>query len=1054
MHTIISGYSDNNQFERYENTSEKHISAGDFVENVILSLKEGKAFKSGQLPTYISQQLIDPNFVMQVINLTKKINIHERLNIACLLAESGDSSMLRELLIFQFLMGRSPIDFIEEFNITDQKILFEFAKIAAAHDGRDTSDYIKNYGIKNEEHLIEIATISAAQNGEGTSEFIHKYGIKDEKARVAIAKIAAAHSGSGTSKFIKNYGIKDEKARIEIAKIAAGHSGGGTSKFIQNYDITDKQALVEIAKIAAAENGEGLSAHIQKYGIKGEKILIAIAKIAAAQSGWGVSEHIHNYGIKDKKALIEIAKIAAAQSGLDTSDCIQNYGIIDEPTLVEIAKIAAIQHARGTSKYIHKYGIKDQVALLEIAKIAVIQDCLSTSQYIHKYGIKNPIDRLSIFLTAFKLNKDTLNFIENYELGFYEDFFLSKPENILIACKELFSDKNEKFTNSSIKLIEYLINKIEKNNNEVIKNQLNNLLKYTITIYSLREKTPPPITLKTWDSILEYRDPKMRYQLTAAIAEMDDEQASIYGKIINEKSPEYTFLPALLLSKMIKNDDKWETLLHQIQNRLFKDSSYQRPLMNVLNMLNNTPELSEEDIIGLLTESIDIKNKKKTLFNLMSIQGILSLNGAQELKAKAFEKNNNDVSKIYLTIFKKNIPIKDVEGFSEKFSTTFESYRSNESLLVYAGTLNKYPEKNKALSTLATYVESVLNGNFEKERYSDSEHLTTIFKDREKLKEAWIKGSKESLKTENSKSIDQINIERNYFQYFKDKIIKDKHLDITKYDYLKDYLTTSDEDKLALTNKLDEVIEKQLKSVKSLQEELKIDKKQMGEFIKQIALLKSLQLQKAMISLAKMKDLINVDQLKTLQKVDKLLKEIDSTCEFNHDIEGLIKSFEVNTVSDELTLVDTDDPWDLFLCGTEVEGSCQRVDGHPELNVGLLGYLLDGKNRLIAIKDSDGKIVARRLLRILWDANNKKPVLMMERTYPAMLPKEYQQEIDRFVKQRAKSLGLAIYEEGTKDDVKLESKSSKSPWEYVDSADGLQSHGIYTIDKATLVQEE
>ena len=35
-------------------------------------------------------------------------------------------------------------------------------------------------------------------------------------------------------------------------------------------------------------------------------------------------------------------------------------------------------------------------------------------------------------------------------------------------------------------------------------------------------------------------------------------------------------------------------------------------------------------------------------------------------------------------------------------------------------------------------------------------------------------------------------------------------------------------------------------------------------------------------------------------------------------------------------IVDTDDPEYLLMCGTAVKGSCQRVDGDPDLNKCLL----------------------------------------------------------------------------------------------------------------------
>ena len=55
----------------------------------------------------------------------------------------------------------------------------------------------------------------------------------------------------------------------------------------------------------------------------------------------------------------------------------------------------------------------------------------------------------------------------------------------------------------------------------------------------------------------------------------------------------------------------------------------------------------------------------------------------------------------------------------------------------------------------------------------------------------------------------------------------------------------------------------------------------------------------------------------------------------------------------------------------------------PNLNKGLLGYLVDGKNRLIAIKEGD-KMIARCMLRLLWDG--EQPVIYREVFYPKTTP--------------------------------------------------------------------
>ena len=113
--------------------------------------------------------------------------------------------------------------------------------------------------------------------------------------------------------------------------------------------------------------------------------------------------------------------------------------------------------------------------------------------------------------------------------------------------------------------------------------------------------------------------------------------------------------------------------------------------------------------------------------------------------------------------------------------------------------------------------------------------------------------------------------------------------------------------------------------------------------------------------------------------IPKALSEADPILQDLLDLEKILNPPRQKTVTFEgWTVVETDDPEDLLLCGTEVDGSCQSI--HREgTNKCLLGYVLDGKNRLVAVKNKDGEIVARCILKMLWD--EERPVLLQERVY-------------------------------------------------------------------------
>lgn len=136
------------------------------------------------------------------------------------------------------------------------------------------------------------------------------------------------------------------------------------------------------------------------------------------------------------------------------------------------------------------------------------------------------------------------------------------------------------------------------------------------------------------------------------------------------------------------------------------------------------------------------------------------------------------------------------------------------------------------------------------------------------------------------------------------------------------------------------------------------------------------------------------------------------------------------------TVVNTDDHWDLFLCGTEVVGSCQRVDGDPQLNKNLLGYVVDGKVRMIAVKDPTGRIVARSIIKLLWEVAQEKPVLLMERVYSNHSVLD--PVVEQMAKDEAERLGLELVNAETAQGRHFLSYPNRSGFEYEDSKDVVE----------------
>ncbi len=176
------------------------------------------------------------------------------------------------------------------------------------------------------------------------------------------------------------------------------------------------------------------------------------------------------------------------------------------------------------------------------------------------------------------------------------------------------------------------------------------------------------------------------------------------------------------------------------------------------------------------------------------------------------------------------------------------------------------------------------------------------------------------------------------------------------------------------------------------------------------------------------------DQIRLLEQMLIALnaKPEYRSLQFMQDIRDQIQALKApSKSSSDLKLVDSDNWEDLFLCGTDVLGSCQRVDGDPGLNCCLLGYVLDGKIRIFAIKNASGTIIARAIVKLLVTTRGE-PVLFIERCYPDQM---YAKEIKSLVKQKANLMGIPLYEHGPfQKRLCLKSESCVAPYEYEDAA--------------------
>lgn len=109
------------------------------------------------------------------------------------------------------------------------------------------------------------------------------------------------------------------------------------------------------------------------------------------------------------------------------------------------------------------------------------------------------------------------------------------------------------------------------------------------------------------------------------------------------------------------------------------------------------------------------------------------------------------------------------------------------------------------------------------------------------------------------------------------------------------------------------------------------------------------------------------------------------------------------------TMEFVNEPEDYLLCGTEAGGKCQKIQASPKFNKALLGYAMQGKCRLLAMKSPDGKIQGRAIVRLGIDPQTKKLVMHLERPYSSPgTPENTDAIILEFARKMANEIGLPL----------------------------------------------
>ncbi len=928
---------------------------------------------------------------------------------------------------------------IERFEIEDKNQLYEIAQLCAKHKDGKTALYIKSFKIEDKKQLYKIAKLSANQDAHLTAKYIKNFGIEDKEQLYKIAMLCVEKNCNETAENIKNFELADQTKLFEIAKFCAQKDPYATTLYINNFRIKDKAKLAEIAKDCAQKDNNGTAAHIKNFRINDKTQLYEIAKLCARQNGDATANNIKNFGIEDQTQLIEIARICVQKDNNGTAKYIKNFGIEDKTQIYEIAKLCVLQGTYSTIHYFQNFGINDRTQIFEIAWLCAQKDAVGTARSIGKFMIDDAQMRWELFLECFKVDNDVLKLIQN---------FLPSPEAIG-KLPQLFAELihiQNNFTEemTSTKLffqgVNRLIEEISCSEESVVKlvkmcDEIENS-----EIHIQKEAAPwilrvlflcTQVTTENRNWILEsellfklskLHEPRLKLLLTPGLFNLNKRELpkGTHGlpllviPFFQLEQQEVSLNKLMQLAEFLKQQGQNKT-------NILKNSVIVQTILHAFHLLASADFLSSKELI----QGVDkiIYNSDKTIVNNLRtlLDRITAVRGLLLMENSEWANSDQDPIAEFCRSFERLINLKGFEGdFFNHYEKIFGKSRNPYGLILYAASLNTLNEP-KVMDCLGRYISSVFNNTFQETRYeiSNNPHLEAISQSHRDVLELWKKNREKPLEEILIKEEKQELF--NPREWIRTKLITDKHLGDTKLPFIESYFDAN-------TREGKELITERLTS------ELKM------------APIKILKLQQACIAFAE----ANPDHLTPLLK--EIQAYLDPLTEFANDVKGMLapKKTYLN-----LKVVFTDDPIDLLLCGSDVNSSCQRLEGDPSLNKGLLGYLMDGKNRLLAIKDEKGKIVSRCILRLLWDG--ERPVLFRERMYSNDDDSRYLSAMNQIAKELAKDLNIPLtsLDEGTRYGKPLHALGGPAPYEYCDSAArGMQNDGRYIIDNANTIEEQ
>jgi hypothetical protein len=444
--------------------------------------------------------------------------------------------------------------------------------------------------------------------------------------------------------------------------------------------------------------------------------------------------------------------------------------------------------------------------------------------------------------------------------------------------------------------------------------------------------------------IYNFADPAKKYTLTDDYFELF--KSNDASNLLSANEKHFTgrmILPAIYIVKLCGNDKELFLRTLKLICSSYKDNANMKYFINALMKISSNAKMSNASKICLVQDvlslpSITIQKSRWIIIDALA--------GADRLHLLAGCLNfEHALDATYKTILAEMFDLSPLQV--ETFSSNIADYAKQALIISYNSNLQKLSKDDRDLymTLLKRFIHLLStprSSGFYEARYdvNTNVHLKTIFSKHPNLKAAWRLNYLEPMTTVMDRVARSSNLDLSIRTIIADSI-KNKHINL---DEASPELRASIH---ALLNIPDDQVDMQIQILKNIITKTNAAKHPM----------------------------FKQDCISILNGVrdKKRTKKLDYA---------------------NYTVIDTDDYWRLFMTGTDVPDSCQNILGSPFLNRALIGgYVLSGHIRQISVIDKHDKLIARAMLRLVWDEDTQNHALILEEVYPRYVSTEFMNAI-------------------------------------------------------------